>query len=61
VGLGVWEGSYQGVKRQWLRWYDGNGHWLPTPEEKTEAEKQRADKLAAKLLALGVDLEFDNE
>ena len=41
LGLGLWEGEYQGLTRQWLRWYDKDNNWLPTPEER---EKQRAEQ-----------------
>jgi Uma2 family endonuclease len=41
IGLGLWSGSYQGVERLWLRWYDEEGNWIATPAEK---EKQRADQ-----------------
>ncbi|MFN5516491.1 MAG: Uma2 family endonuclease [Cyanobacteriota bacterium] len=55
LGLGLWQGRYQGIERRWLRWYDERGHWLPTPEEaerqqveeerlRAEAEKQRAEQ-----------------
>ena len=40
LGLGLWQGRYQGVERQWLRWYDQEGNWLLTP---TEQERQRAE------------------
>ncbi|WP_008313764.1 Uma2 family endonuclease [Leptolyngbya sp. PCC 6406] len=40
LGLGLWQGRYQGVERRWLRWYDSDGNWLLTPAEQ---EKQRAD------------------
>ena len=40
LGLGLWHGEYQGINRLWLRWYDQNHDWLPTPEE---IQKQRAD------------------
>ncbi|MFN9406053.1 MAG: DUF874 family protein, partial [Dolichospermum sp.] len=34
--------------RQWLRWYDKDNNWLPTPEERekqrAEQEKQRAEQ-----------------
>ncbi|WP_414544053.1 Uma2 family endonuclease [Nostoc sp. CCY0012] len=40
LGLGLWDGEYQGLKRLWLRWFDRDNNWLPTPEEQ---EKQRAD------------------
>ena len=41
LGLGLWEGEYQGFTRPWLRWYDAHNNWLPTP---TEQEKQRAEQ-----------------
>jgi hypothetical protein len=63
LGLGLWEGEYQGLTRQWLRWYDRDNNWLPTPEER---EKQRADsaelevaKLRQLLLAQGISLPND--
>lgn len=40
LGLGLWQGSFHGMERRWLRWYDREGCWIPTP---TEAEKLRAD------------------
>lgn len=43
LGLGLWEGSYQGLHRCWLRWYDRAHHWIPTP---TEAANQRAEQEA---------------
>jgi len=55
--LGLWDGKYDGLERQWLRWRDVNGQWLPTLAERAEQERQRADKLAAKLRALGFDPE----
>lgn len=51
-GLGLWQGSYQGIERLWLRWYDASGNWLPTPLER---ESQRANRLAAQLRELGVN------
>ena len=49
LGLGLWEGEYQGLTRQWLRWYDQENNWLLTPEER---EKQRADLAEAELAKL---------
>ncbi len=71
LGLGRWEGVYDGWKRQWIRWYDKDDRWIPTSAERAaqerqraeqerqraEQERQRADKLAAKLRALGFDPE----
>jgi Uma2 family endonuclease len=41
VGLGLWFGTYQGLERQWLRCYDTQGMWIPTPQER---EQQRAEQ-----------------
>jgi hypothetical protein len=59
LGIGLWQGSYQGVERLWLRWYDRNLNWILTPEEH---ERQRANmaelelaKLRSLLLSRGID------
>jgi len=48
LGLGLWDGEYQGLKRLWLRWYDQENNWVPTPTEqekqRTQQEKQRAEQ-----------------
>ncbi|MDM8530540.1 Uma2 family endonuclease [Anaerolineales bacterium HSG25] len=51
VGIGLWEGVYQGIHRKWLRWYDANGEWLLTRAEQAElrAKKERRAKEQAKL------------
>jgi len=41
LGLGLWQGEYQGIERLWLRWYDAQGHWILT---QTEQERQRAEQ-----------------
>jgi Uma2 family endonuclease len=47
LGLGLWQGIYQGIERRWLRWYDREGNWILTPEEqerqRAEQERQRAE------------------
>lgn len=43
LGIGLWQGSYQGIERLWLRWYDSSGNWIPTSDEIAEVEKQRAE------------------
>jgi Uma2 family endonuclease len=48
LGIGMERGTYQGITREWLYWYNEQGKRLLTPEE-------RADKLADKLRTLGVD------
>ena len=62
--LGSWQGIYQGIERSWLRWYTNDGELLLTDSEQLnlaesramEAE-QRAQALAEKLAALGIDPE----
>jgi Uma2 family endonuclease len=55
LGLGLWSGTYQGLERRWLRCYDADGVWIPTPLEReqqlieqerrrTEQERQRAEQ-----------------
>lgn len=62
LGLGLWQGKYKGQERLWLRWYDAQGNWVPTPEERAEQEHQRAEqehqraeRLAELLRQLGYD------
>ncbi|BAY75920.1 hypothetical protein NIES25_23690 [Nostoc linckia NIES-25] len=59
LGLGLWQGAYEGIDRLWLRWYDETGNWISTQLEqerrRAEQERQRADKLAAKLRQLGIN------
>jgi hypothetical protein len=55
LGLGLWQGRYQGIERIWLRWFDREGKWLPTPIEREQQEHKRAERLAAKLRELGVN------
>ncbi len=67
VGLTLWEGCFEeDVSRLWVRWCDREGNILPTGAEgmdiehqRAEVEKSRADRLAAKLRALGIDPEGD--
>ena len=68
LGIGLWHGAYQGLERQWLRWYDAQHRWIPTLVEQLEQEHQRAEQerqraeqeyqraefLAAQLRALGI-------
>lgn len=59
LGLGVWQGEYRGIQRQWLRWYDTNGNWIPTDAEqeqqRAEQAEQRAEQLAQRLRDLGIE------
>ena len=68
LGLGLWDGRYDGVNGTWLRWY-GAGDCVPTPEEarqlarlqvvaersRAEAAELRAERLAQLLREQGID------
>ncbi|MDX2270989.1 MAG: Uma2 family endonuclease [Cyanobacteriota bacterium] len=46
LGLGLWQGYWLKQERLWLRWFDGEGSWLLTPEE-VEAKARRAAEACA--------------
>jgi Uma2 family endonuclease len=50
VELGVWHGTFAGMDAAWLRWWNADESLMLSAEE-------RAEQLAAKLRALGVDPE----
>lgn len=53
LGLGVWLGEFEGITRQWLRWYDSEGNWMPTDTEvAVDEERQKRLKLTEKLRSL---------
>lgn len=41
--VGRWEGTYQRDPTTWLRFYDPEGHLLPTPQEHADAEHAHAE------------------
>ncbi|KOP22685.1 hypothetical protein AMR41_29900 [Hapalosiphon sp. MRB220] len=64
LGIGRERGTYQGITREWLYWYNEQGQRLLTPEERIqEAEQrrleaeQRVQMLVEHLRALGIDPE----
>jgi len=40
LGLGREQGTYQGITREWLYWYDQQGKRYLTPEEQLQQERQ---------------------
>lgn len=44
LGLGRAQGQFNGWQREWLYWFDREGHKLPTFEELAEQERQRAEQ-----------------
>jgi len=61
VGLGLWQGEYEGIERKWLRWYDDQGNWIPTDTEQErqekEQERQRAEQAESQLQQVVSQLE----
>jgi hypothetical protein len=55
ISLGVWQGSYEGIERLWLRWFDTEERLILSAEERAEQAEERADRLAARLRELGID------
>ena len=42
--LGLWSGTYQGLERLWLRFYDDQGVVLPTQQEQTDHDRQALER-----------------
>lgn len=42
LSLGLWQGSYEGVERLWLRWFTIEGELIPIPIEEAEVAEARA-------------------
>lgn len=62
LGIGSERAKYDDLTREWLYWYDSDNKRYPTPEERIELadrlierERQRAERLAEQLRALGID------
>jgi Uma2 family endonuclease len=62
LGLLLWDGKYEGLTAQWLRWCTPEGQLIATGKERADAEHQRAeaqqwraDRLAQKLRELGIE------
>jgi Uma2 family endonuclease len=62
IELGIWRGQYLHNDLPWLRFWDAEGRLLPTADERAvqaeaalRKERERAERLAERLRALGVD------
>ncbi|MBE9006461.1 Uma2 family endonuclease [Fortiea sp. LEGE XX443] len=53
--IGYERGTYLGITREWLYWYDESGRRLLTPEERVQQAEKRAQILAEQLRKLGID------
>lgn len=54
LGIGNERGTYQGVRRDWLYWYDEQGQRLLTPEERIQEAQQRVQQLEERLRSRSV-------
>jgi len=43
LGIKLWDGVYEGMQDQWLRWCDSDGNLIPTAKESAEMAKADAD------------------
>jgi Uma2 family endonuclease len=57
LGIGRHQTSVGGIQREVLTWYDQQRNPYLTAEERGEQERQRAERLAARLRSLGEDPE----
>jgi Uma2 family endonuclease len=64
LGLTLWDGEFEGQRDSWLRWCTPDGQVIPTGAEgqamerqRANVEKERADRLAERLRAMGIDPE----
>jgi uncharacterized damage-inducible protein DinB len=48
LGLGVWEGMFEGVDHHWLRWCDAEGNWCLTDTEQERSAKEAAEAAQAR-------------
>ncbi len=49
LGLGREQGTYQGITREWLYWYDQQGQRYLTPEEQLQKERQDKEIISERL------------
>lgn len=54
LGIGRERGTYQGLTREWLYWYDKNGDRYRTPEEVALSSQQQLQDLSARLQQRGI-------
>lgn len=61
IGLGIWQGEFEGVSASWLRWCDRSGNWLLTDTELAQQQLEQTQtqllQAAQNLLATGMEME----
>lgn len=56
LSLTLWEGEYEGMHDNWLRWCDQDGEIIPTGREGREREAARAESAEAEVARLRAEL-----
>jgi len=60
LGLGIWDGVFEGISSHWLRWCDRDGNWLLTDTEQAQQEKEQIQaqlrQAARNLVATGMPI-----
>lgn len=59
--LGLWYGTYQGITRLWLRWYDRQGNWVPTVAEAAQQQAAIAQQQAVEAQQQAVEAQQQAE
>ncbi len=68
LGLGLWQGVYQGIERQWLRWFDSENNWIEPQNnelkpqqiqqrEQIDQQQKIGEKLTEKLKNFGIKID----
>jgi hypothetical protein len=55
LGIGGEIGIYQGIKREWIYWYDEQGKCYLTLQEELRSAQERNKQLEDHLLSLGIN------
>jgi Uma2 family endonuclease len=61
LGIGREEGTYQGITREWLYWYDQQGKRYLTPEEQIKQEREDKEIISEQLQIEREDKEIISE
>lgn len=41
LGLGLWQGEFQGIRGPWLRWYDEQDQWILSQQERLHSQQEQ--------------------
>ncbi|QDZ41427.1 Uma2 family endonuclease [Euhalothece natronophila Z-M001] len=56
LGLGLWQGRYEGIERLWLHWFDEEGNWIPTTVEREEQKRKQLNEEQRRVATLQAEL-----